>query len=64
MKRRRIRRALTIVLAVAVVLIGANVVIGTFLLPETGSYPTGLFVDDAARGLAAAPHFTVISQGW
>jgi hypothetical protein len=60
MKRRRIRRALTIVLAVALVLIGANVVTGTFLLPETGSYPTGLFIDDAARGLAAAPHFSAV----
>jgi hypothetical protein len=59
-KHRRIRCALTVVLGVALALIGANVVTGTFLLPETGSYPAGLFVDDAGRGLAAAPHFAGI----
>jgi hypothetical protein len=59
-KHRRIRRAVTVVLGMALALIGANVMAGKFLLPETGSYPTGLFVDDAARGLAAAPHFVGI----
>jgi len=59
MKRRvRVRRTVIVVLVATLALIGANAVTGRFLVPQTGSYPIGLFINDAARGLAAAPHFS------
>lgn len=39
----------------------ADLVVGRFLIPASGSYPPGLFVRDASRSLALTPNFSTIA---
>lgn len=58
--RRRISRVLFFVTILVAVLFGADFLAGRFLIPASGSYPPGLFVRDASRGLALRPNFLAI----
>jgi hypothetical protein len=63
MRRGRRRWISRLVLLAAVLVVGlfvADFVAGRFFVPASGSYPPELFVHDASRGLALAPHFSAV----
>jgi hypothetical protein len=56
--RRRILRFFFLAVLLVAALFLADFLVGRFLAPASGSYPPGLFIRDASRGLALAPRFS------